>query len=140
MRFYPMSAYGPGIKRVSAACVLGATGAVPAKGAKVAGVPQWRGAYDAFTLTRTAAGQYTITWDDKAFKGSFVSATVEARVGVPGGNPTITQDIRMGVPSLATGAANRFVKFSTTTSGSVADLATDSELHFEFTFKFPNTR
>ena len=112
---------------------MGASGAVPA-------VSTWRGANKgAFTVTRSAAGQYTVVWGSQ-YKANLLGVQIAARVGATSGNPTITQSVAVGLPDrLQTGATARTVKFSTLTSGAVADLASGSEITVELTFHGPQS-
>lgn len=128
MRHYEMQSFGPGIKRVFTGFAVGSSGAVPAKTA-------WLGSHDAITVTRTDTGQYTIAWDER-YKASLIGVSVTPCVGASGSNPTITQDVRLGLAS----TSGRFVKFTTLTSGSAADLASGSMIFIELTFKTPSGR
>lgn len=128
-----MRGHGPALTKAMASFAVGASGAVPA-------VSTWRGANKgAFTVTRSAAGQYTVVWDQR-FKGNLVNVDVMVRVGATSGNPTITQSVAVGLPDRAqTGATARTVKFSTLTSGAVADLASGSEITVELVFSGPQS-
>lgn len=121
--------FGPRITNVVATFVVGASGAVPAQST-------WRGANrGAITVTRSAAGQYTVVWDQR-FKGLLIHMNAMVRSGVTSGNPTITQSTMVGLPDrLQTGATARTVKFSTLTSGAVADLASGSEITVFLSFQ-----
>lgn len=110
--------------------VVGASGAVPA-------ASTWRGSNKgAMGIVRSNAGQYTVTWDAR-FKGSLLGANVAVRAGASGGNPTITQGVAIGIPDRT--ATVRTVKFSTLTSGAVADLASGSEVTVMLTFTSPQS-
>lgn len=128
-----LRSFGPRLTYAVASFAVGASGAVPA-------VSTWRGSNKgAFTVTRSAAGQYTIVWDQR-YKGNLVHVDVMARVGATSGNPTITQSVAVGLPDRAqTGATARTVKFSTLTSGAVADLASGSEITVELVFSGPQS-
>jgi hypothetical protein len=128
-----LRAFGPKQTKAAITFVVGGTGAVPA-------ASTWRGSNKgAMAITRTAIGQYTIVWDQR-FKGSLLRCDVNVRVGAASGVPTITQDVRVGVPDrLQTGATARTVKFSTLTSGAVADLASGSEITVELVFSGPQS-
>jgi hypothetical protein len=121
--------FGPALTNVIATFAVGASGAVPA-------ASTWRGSNKgAITVTRSAAGQYTVVWDQR-FKGLLVHVNAMVRVGVTSGNPTITQGVAVGLPDRAqTGATARTVKFSTLTSGAVADLAAGSEITIFLSFQ-----
>ena len=126
----PARAFGPPTTTATVSFALGASGAVPA-------VSAWRGANEgAFTVARSAAGQYTVTWDSR-FKGNLLDARVTAFVGDASGDPTITQSVALGLPDRT--VTTRTVKFSTLTSGSVADLASGSQLTITLVFHGPQS-
>ena len=128
-----MKSHGPSFVKAMVQFAVGASGAVPA-------VSAWRGSNKgALTVTRSAAGQYTVVWDQR-YKGALLNVDVMVRVGATSGNPTITQGVAVGLPDRAqTGATARTVKFSTLTSGSVADLASGSEITIELIFTGPQS-
>ena len=128
-----LRSFGPRLTYAVASFVVGASGAVPA-------ASTWRGSNKgAFTVTRSGAGQYTVVWDQR-YKGNLVHVNVMARVGATSGNPTITQSVAVGLPDRAqAGATARTVKFSTLTSGAVADLASGSEITVELVFSGPQS-
>lgn len=128
-----VKAFGP--PQIFAMCTfsVGAAGAVPA-------VATWRGSNKgALTVVRSAVGQYTVQWDGR-YKGNLLSANVLVRSGVVSGVPTITQGVAVGLPDRTqTGSTPRTVKFSTLTSGAVADLAAGSELTISLVFHGPQS-
>ena len=128
-----MRAFGPQQMHAVVTFAVGASGAVPAATA-------WRGSNKGvIAVTRSAAGQYTVQWDAR-YKGSLLSANVMVRSGVVSGNPTITQSVMIGLPDRTLiGSTPRTVKFSTLTSGAVADLASGSEITVELIFHGPQS-
>ncbi len=128
-----LRSFGPRQIKAAVTFAVGATGAVPA-------ASTWRGSNKgAMTITRTAIGQYTVVWDQR-FRGSLLRAEVIVRAGAASGNPTITQGAAVGIPDrLQTGVTARTVKFSTLTSGAVADLAAGSEITVELAFSGPQS-
>ena len=128
-----MRGFGPQQIHATATFAVGASGAVPA-------ASTWRGSNKgAMTIVRSAAGQYTVQWDAR-YKGNLLSSNVMVRVGVTSGNPTITQSVAMGLPDRTlTGSTPRTLKFSTLTSGAVADLASGSEVTITLVFHGPQS-